>query len=640
MTGSIRRLIPALACLFAGSALADATHEGEVGGETWSPADGTHFLRGDVTIAAGTKLTILPGAKVVAKSGDAQAAGLDPARIEIVVRGELEADGAEFTSETLYCGPTTSCVAAWHGIVVEPEATAVSLRGASIGHAHFAGVHYRHPGNVLDLRGATLSNDAGGTRFGPFIFGVGVHAESGAPVIDAATFRYSGGVVATAGGRPLVRNSSFIDFTFTALTVTATDATAAPVRFLNNRVRLLHPACCPFDLVRVKADASASVEIVNNAFLGGGMTLEAGSGATVSLATNLYSDLALAGNVAPGPGSVVGPEIEGVDRGTARADVPNDRRGRARPSGRAFDIGPDESARMIPGDADGDGRSALFWRESAPGTGLSWWRMDGGAVQAANYFEVPAEWRIAAVRDFDGDAKADLLWRRETDGALYLWTLDGLAPAGFHDLGAPDPAVWALEGVADFDADGRADLLWRRKADGLAYLWFMDGATIREQGAIGAPVGAQWAVAGVGDLDGDGTADVLWRRTTDGLHYGWRMAGRTIVSQHALGVVDPADYVAVAIADFDGDSVADIAWRHATGAHSAWTMSGFAVTGSIELPSPGPGHEAAATAFLDGLPRAGVAWRDGAGSLAWWRLGMGGFVALQDPGGAWQLVAP
>lgn len=300
MTGSIRRLIPALACLLAGGAFADVTHEGEVGGETWSPAD-----------------------------------------------------GAEFSSESQYCGPTTSCVAAWHGIVVEPEATAVSLRGASIGHAHFAAVHYRHPG-------------------------------------------------------------------------------------------------------------------------------------------------------------------------------------------RAFDIGPDESARMIPGDADGDGRSALFWRESAPGTGLSWWRMDGGAVQAANCFEVPAEWRIAAVWDFDGD----------------------------------------------------------------------------------------------------GTAGVLWRRTTDGLHYGWRMAGRTIVSQHALGVVDAAEHTAIALADFDGDAVADIAWRHAAGAHAAWTMSGFAVTGSIELPSPGAGYEAAATHFLDGLPRAGVAWRDGAGGLAEWRPGEAGFIALPDPGSHWELVAP
>ncbi|HQY46283.1 MAG TPA: VCBS repeat-containing protein [Usitatibacteraceae bacterium] len=637
MTGPIRRLIPALACLLAGGALAEMTHEGEVGGETWSPADGTHFLRGDVTIAAGTKLTILPGSQVVAKSGDAQAAGLDAARIEIVVRGELLAEGAKFSAEGVYCGPTTSCIAAWHGIVVEPQATAVALRGATIDNARFAGVHYRHPGSVLDVRDAMFSNLAGSSRIGPLIEGVGVHVEAGEPVIDAATFRYSNGITATAGGRPLVRNCSFTEFTYRALTVAATDATAAPVRFVNNRMRTPYPVS---DLVHVMADATAAVEIANNAFLRGGVTLDAGSAAILALATNLYADIALAGNVAPGPGSVEGAETDGIDRGTARADVPHDRRGRARPSGRAFDIGPDESARMIPGDADGDGRSALFWRESAPGTGLSWWRMDGGAVQASNYFEVPAEWRIAAVRDFDGDAKADILWRRETDGALYLWKLDGLAPAGYFDLGAPDPAAWALEGVADFDADGRADLLWRRKSDGLAYLWFMEGATIREQGAIGAPVGTQWAVAGVGDLDGDGAADVLWRRTNDGLHYGWRMAGRTIVSQHALGVVDAAEYTAVAIADFDGDSVADIAWRHASGAHSAWTMSGFAVTGSIELASPGAAYEAAATPFLDGLPRAGVAWRDGAGGLAWWRLGAEGFVALPDPGGAWELVAP
>jgi hypothetical protein len=632
------RLTPAAiaAALATGVAVADVTVHGEVGGQTWSAASGTHYLDGDVTIAPGTKLTVLPGTVVVAKSGDVTAGGIHPARVEIVVRGELEANGATFRSESLYCGATTSCYAAWHGIVVESEATAVSLRDAAIANARFAGVHYRHAGAVLDLRGATLSNISGGTRLGPNIEGAGVLVESGSPAIDAATFDHAGGVIVTGSGRPLVMNCAFSAFPtvkLTALAVGATDPTpAAPVRF--------PMSCCNLDFVRLEAGATAAVEIVNNEFVGGGVVAEDGSTAALTLANNLYSSLAHAGNVAPGPGSVEGAGLARIDRGTARPDVPHDRRGLPRPSGLAFDIGPEESARMVPGDSDGDGRSELFWRAVAPGAGLSWWRMEGESVQAANYLEVPAEWRIVAASDFDGDGKADLLWRRDTDGALYLWKLDGLAPIAYFDLGAPDPAVWALEAVADFDADGRADILWRRMADGLAYLWQMAGGTIREQGAIGTAVGTAWAVVGAGDLDGDGSADVLWRRASDGLHYAWRMAGRTIVSQHSLGVVDPAAYEGIAIADIDGDGVEDIVWRSAAGEHSAWIMAAFATTGSVAVSSPGAGYALESALLRDGGARAGVLWRDGDGHLSSWKLGTAGFASLPDPGAAWRLDSP
>lgn len=633
----------AVAALAAGAALADVTIHGEVGGEAWSAANGTYYLDGDVTIAPGTKLTILPGTAVVAKSGDVTAGGIHPARVEIVVRGELEANGATFRSELLDCGPTTFCHAAWHGIVVEPEATAVSLRDAVIANARVAGVHYRHAGAVLDLRGAHLSNISGGTRFGPLLEGAGVLVETGSPVIDAATFDHAGGVRVSGSGRPLVMNCEFTAFpvvTLKALTVGATDpAPALPIRFLHNRVRF-PMACCNLDFVRLEAASTAAVEIVNNEFIGGGVVADAGSTSVLTLANNLYSSLAHAGNVAPGPGSAEGTGLARIDRGTPRADVPHDRRGLPRPSGRAQDIGPEESARMVPGDSDGDGIAELAWRSVAPGTGLSWWRMDGEAVQAANYFEVPAEWRIAAAADFDGDGKADLLWRRDTDGALYLWKLDGLVPAAYFDLGAPDAATWVLEAVADFDADGRADLLWRRVTDGLAYLWQMDGGTIREQGAIGTPVGTAWEVVGAGDLDGDGSADVLWRRVTDGLHYAWRMSGRAIVSQHSLGIVDAAAWEAAAIADIDGDGVHDIVWRSAAGEHAAWTMAAFAPTGSVAVPAPGAGYSLVSTPLLGGDGRASVLWRDGDGHFAAWRLGIDGFASLPDPGVAWQLAAP
>ncbi|MBX3717878.1 MAG: hypothetical protein KF738_17910 [Burkholderiales bacterium] len=92
------------------------------------------------------------------------------------------------------------------------------------------------------------------------------------------------------------------------------------------------------------------------------------------------------------------------------------------------------------GDANGDGKSDLFWRTAAPGTGLSWWTMNGSAATGANYHDVDPAWQIADVGDLDGDGKADLVWRRASDGATYLWLLDGFAFKGFADLGVLDPA--------------------------------------------------------------------------------------------------------------------------------------------------------------------------------------------------------
>ncbi|HRA22796.1 MAG TPA: VCBS repeat-containing protein, partial [Usitatibacteraceae bacterium] len=109
------------------------------------------------------------------------------------------------------------------------------------------------------------------------------------------------------------------------------------------------------------------------------------------------------------------------------------------------------------GDVNGDGKADLFWRTAAPGTGLSWWTMNGSAATAANYHDVDPAWQIADVGDLDGDGKTDLVWWRSTDGAAYLWTLDGFAVKGFADLGVLDPATWSLVGAADLDGDGKDD---------------------------------------------------------------------------------------------------------------------------------------------------------------------------------------
>jgi parallel beta-helix repeat protein len=65
---------------------------------TWSPSDtrdGVRYVSGDLTIAAGATLTIMPGTTVRVASNDDLMSGVDTTRIEFNVEGELVADGTD-----------------------------------------------------------------------------------------------------------------------------------------------------------------------------------------------------------------------------------------------------------------------------------------------------------------------------------------------------------------------------------------------------------------------------------------------------------------------------------------------------------------------------------------------------------------
>lgn len=66
------------------------------GNVTWRPedtADATRYVAGDLTIASGATLTIMPGTIIRIASTDDLASGVDTARVEFNVDGELVADG-------------------------------------------------------------------------------------------------------------------------------------------------------------------------------------------------------------------------------------------------------------------------------------------------------------------------------------------------------------------------------------------------------------------------------------------------------------------------------------------------------------------------------------------------------------------
>ncbi|HQY47207.1 MAG TPA: FG-GAP-like repeat-containing protein [Usitatibacteraceae bacterium] len=296
------------------------------------------------------------------------------------------------------------------------------------------------------------------------------------------------------------------------------------------------------------------------------------------------------------------------------------------------------------GDTTLDGRADLFWRDSS--SGLSWWQMNFNTLQNANYFFVGNEWVVKEVGDLNGDGKADLIWRREggvADGAAYLWTLNGLAPLGFFDLGILPLATWDLAGSGDLNGDGKADIIWRNKLDGTVYIWLMNGGTITAQGAAGA-VGTEWVINDVKDMNGDGRADIIFRRTTDGTVYIWLMNGVGIAGSGGPGALDPATWTLIGAGDFNGDLRADLLWRNNTSGDTwIWLMNGTAIQQAASIGNPGTTWMPRAIADVTGDGRADIILRQGTTATYLWAMN-GVSIAFQgsiaNPGGTWQLIAP
>jgi hypothetical protein len=108
---------------------------GTIATQTWSTAGSPYIVQGDLHIPTGNTLTIQAGTIVRFPSGDTQASGLDPTRVEIVVDGILDVQGSG-PGSVVFEAQTGTSPGTWYGIRVTatPSASA-TLTGATIRHA-------------------------------------------------------------------------------------------------------------------------------------------------------------------------------------------------------------------------------------------------------------------------------------------------------------------------------------------------------------------------------------------------------------------------------------------------------------------------------------------------------------------------
>jgi MYXO-CTERM domain-containing protein len=134
---------------------------GNYANKTWTLAGSPYIVQGDVIVPAGTSLNIEAGVEVRVVNGDAQAAGLNAGKVEITVRGTLNAVGTAANPIVFHADVGTS-TGTWYGIVVDVPTGVLNLDQVTVQHATYG--FYISDG-APTLKGVTASVNSWGFYF-------------------------------------------------------------------------------------------------------------------------------------------------------------------------------------------------------------------------------------------------------------------------------------------------------------------------------------------------------------------------------------------------------------------------------------------------------------------------------------------
>lgn len=191
------------------------------------------------------------------------------------------------------------------------------------------------------------------------------------------------------------------------------------------------------------------------------------------------------------------------------------------------------------GDFNADRVTDILWRRTDDGT-LSVWMVKGDGTGISGDMSpgtVDPSWQIVGVGDADGDRKADIFWRNDASGIMSVWFMNETGIKGSGFIGGIGDTDWRVLGVADFDGDRKCDIFWRNQVSGAMSVWFVTESGYKGNAFIGGIDDLTWQVAGIGDFDGDRKNDIFWRNGSSGDMSIWFVDGNGYVDAVSPGSV-------------------------------------------------------------------------------------------------------